>query len=569
MAEENAIMNAYAEYAEIEETDLDELEVILQNQLEETIADFDLLKEEREKIGNTDSLGKTVQDEIWKQFANQIGLELTNETLIQQYNREHPEVYDEVKDEVMQDPRYKEANKKMKEQQEAGQLMDSYTGKDLPQGEKANLDHVVSRKEIDDNQRRRQAGIDTKDLANKKENLKPTNENLNKSKNAKSVKNYLAGQDQREKDLIKQNEKANEKINNDPKLSEAEKKAKIEKNNKSLQNKLAVNKELMLEADKKARSAINKDIAVGVVKNTAGKASKDALKAMAVDALFKLLKEIMNGFIRWIKSAAKTFDGLLKEIKAALTSFFQKLKDVFHVGASSAVGTIVSEIFGPIVSTFKKLASFIKQGISSFMSAIRYLTNKENKDKPLSIKIAQVGKIITGSLVGGSALLLGEVFEKYLLTVPGMQLTIPLLGTLANIVGLFLGSLIAGIIGAMAMNLIDKYIAKRLQAEADKKVIERGNETMALQERLKETEEKKKEAVKKRVASDIIGTHAAFWEYINAKTKENTFSNDDTLAQPVNEPDAKIGDMDSMQIKEGLKENHNDLTNLLNKLERE
>lgn len=569
MAEENAIMNAYAEYAEIEETDLDELEVILQNQLEETIADFDLLKEEREKIGNPDSLGKTVQDEIWKQFANQIGLELTNETLIQQYNREHPEVYDEVKDEVMQDPRYKEANKKMKEQQEAGQLMDSYTGKDLPQGEKANLDHVVSRKEIDDNQRRRQAGIDTKDLANKKENLKPTNENLNKSKNAKSVKNYLAGQDQREKDLIKQNEKANEKINNDPKLSEAEKKAKIEKNNKSLQNKLAVNKELMLEADKKARSAINKDIAVGVVKNTAGKASKDALKAMAVDALFKLLKEIMNGFIRWIKSAAKTFDGLLKEIKAALTSFFQKLKDVFHVGASSAVGTIVSEIFGPIVSTFKKLASFIKQGISSFMSAIRYLTNKENKDKPLSIKIAQVGKIITGSLVGGSALLLGEVFEKYLLTVPGMQLTIPLLGTLANIVGLFLGSLIAGIIGAMAMNLIDKYIAKRLQAEADKKVIKRGNETMALQERLKETEEKKKEAVKKRVASDIMVRHATFWEYINAKTKENTFSNDDALTQPVNEPDAKIGNMDSMQIKEGLQKNHNDLTNLLNKLERE
>ena len=68
MVTENAIMNTYAaEYAEIEETDLDELETILQNQLEETIVDFDLLKEEREKIGNPDSLGQTVQDEIWKQ----------------------------------------------------------------------------------------------------------------------------------------------------------------------------------------------------------------------------------------------------------------------------------------------------------------------------------------------------------------------------------------------------------------------------------------------------------------------------------------------------------------------
>ena len=524
MVTENAIMNTYAaEYAEIEETDLDELETILQNQLEETIVDFDLLKEEREKIGNPDSLGQTVQDEIWKQFANQIGLDLTNETLIQRYNREHPETYDEVKDKVMQDSRYKEANKEMKEQQEAGQLKDSYTGKNLSQGEKANLDHTVSRKEIYDNQRRRQAGIDTRDLANKNENLNPTNENLNKSKNDKSVKKYLAGQVQREKDLIQQNERANEKINNNPNLSEAEKKAKIEKNNQALQNKLAVDKKLMVEADKKARAAINKDIAVGVVKNTAGKASKDALKAMAVDALFKLLKEIMNGFIRWCKSAAKTFGGLLKEIKVALTSFFQKLKDVFHVGASSAVGTIVSEIFGPIVSTFKKLASFIKQGISSFMNAIRYLTDKENKDKPLSIKIAQVGKIITGSIVGGSAILLGEVFEKYLLTVPGMQLTIPLLGTLANVIGLFLGSLIAGIVGAIAMNLIDKYIAKRLQAEADKQILGKGNEIMAIQEIQKTVAGTKIENVKKRVASDILDRHADLEEQIACAEKTIAF----------------------------------------------
>ena len=528
MANENAVMIADTEYFEAEDANFDELEASLQNQFEEAFADFDFLKEEREKIGNPDSLGQTVQDEIWKQFSNQIGLDMTNETLIQQYDREHPETYDEVGKKVMQDPTYKETNKNMKEQQKAGNLKDEYTGKDLSPNEQANLDHVVSRKEIYENQRRKQAGLSTEELANKDENLAPTNENLNKSKNDKAVKDYLAKQEQRKKDLIEQNERANEKIKNDPNMSEAEKKAKIDKNNKALQNKLDADPALMREKDKKARAAINKKIAVEATKNTVKKAGKDALKAMAVDALFKLLKEIMNGFVRWIKAAKKTFDGLLEEIKKALTSFFKKLKDTFQLGISSAVGTIVSEIFGPIVSTFKKLASFIKQGVASLREAINYLFDKENKDKPMSIKIAQVGKIVMAGLTGGSAILLGEVLEKYLLAVPGMQLTIPFLGTLANVIGLFLGSLIAGIIGAIAINWIDKFIAKKLRAEADKQVLEKGNAVLKIQEIQKRVVEAKMGVTKKKVASEILERHAALREYMDTQEKKNTFSQNDT-----------------------------------------
>lgn len=528
MANENAVMIADTEYFEAEDANFDELEASLQNQFEEAFADFDFLKEEREKIGNPDSLGQTVQDEIWKQFSNQIGLDMTNETLIQQYDREHPETYDEVGKKVMQDPKYKETNKNMKEQQKAGNLKDEYTGKDLSPNEQANLDHVVSRKEIYENQRRKQAGLSTEELANKDENLAPTNENLNKSKNDKAVKDYLAKQEQRKKDLIEQNERANEKIKNDPNMSEAEKKAKIDKNNKALQNKLDADPALMREKDKKARAAINKKIAVEATKNTVKKAGKDALKAMAVDALFKLLKEIMNGFVRWIKAAKKTFDGLLEEIKKALTSFFKKLKDTFQLGISSAVGTIVSEIFGPIVSTFKKLASFIKQGVASLREAINYLFDKENKDKPMSIKIAQVGKIVMAGLTGGSAILLGEVLEKYLLAVPGMQLTIPFLGTLANVIGLFLGSLIAGIIGAIAINWIDKFIAKKLRAEADKQVLEKGNAVLKIQEIQKWVVEAKMGVTKKKVASEILERHAALREYMDTQEKKNTFSQNDT-----------------------------------------
>lgn len=201
MAKENAVLSEKETFEEefAESFNLDELEEKLQNDLAKELLDFEFLKKEKEKIGNPDSLGKVVMDEVWKQFTNQIGLEATNETLIQKYDREHPETYEEVGKTVMQDSKYKDVNKAMKENQKNGNLKDEYTGKDLSQSDSANLDHVVARKELYENKRRRQANIQTEDLANKDENLKPTNESLNKSKNAKSMEDYLSTQEERKK----------------------------------------------------------------------------------------------------------------------------------------------------------------------------------------------------------------------------------------------------------------------------------------------------------------------------------------------------------------------------------
>ena len=177
MAKENAILNEEDILNEefTESFDFDELEEKLQSQLEEEFSNLEFLKEEKEKIGNPDALGKVILDEVWKQFGNQIGLDMTNETLIQKYDREHQgETYQDVGKKVMQDPKYKEANMAMKEQQQSGNLKDEYTGKNINQNENAKLEHVVARKELYENARRKQAGINTEDLANKDENLKPT-----------------------------------------------------------------------------------------------------------------------------------------------------------------------------------------------------------------------------------------------------------------------------------------------------------------------------------------------------------------------------------------------------------
>ena len=85
--------NAVLEVIDFDDEDLsiEDLEANLEAELEAQLSDLSLLEDEKEKIGNPDNLGKVIMDEVWTQFGNQIGLDMTNETLIQAYNREHPE----------------------------------------------------------------------------------------------------------------------------------------------------------------------------------------------------------------------------------------------------------------------------------------------------------------------------------------------------------------------------------------------------------------------------------------------------------------------------------------------
>lgn len=480
---ENAIIADDLEFDD-EELSIEDIEANLQAELEAQLSDLSVLEEDREKIGNPDSLGKVILDEVWTQFGNQIGLDMTNETLIQAYNREHPEEYNKaIADAIMQDEKYKAANEAMKQQHQEGTLVDSYTGKTMTASDKPNLDHVVPRKELYDNVRRKQANIDTADLANKDENLAPTNESLNKSKKDKSNQQYVEERAQREETLRKQNESAHKKIEESNK-SDVEKRLEHEKIDKRLQDKLDADDDLMMEADAKARKAINKDIAKGVAKQTAKKAGKDALKAMAVAALFDLLKAIMNGLVRFFKEKHKSFKLFLTEMKEAIKRFISHISSFVRTGASSLVGTVLSEIFGPVVSMFKKLASFIKQGVSTIVEAVHYLTNKENKDKPLSIKIAQVGKIVTVGLTAAGAIVGGELIEKALMQIPVMAVEIPLLGSLANITGMFLASLLMGIIGAIVINKIDQFIAKQQRNNNLNSQIDKKNEILETQDKL-------------------------------------------------------------------------------------
>ena len=460
----------------------DELEELLEQQFEMEFSNLESLQTEFKEIGSPDKLSEVILDEIWNQFGNQIGLDMTSDTLLKQYNDKHPNGY--TKEEgakIMKDKRYTDANNAMKERQKNGNLKDEYTGKTIKINEKANLDHVIPRKQIFENPWRKIADIETSDLANKSENLAATNESLNKSKGAKSNSEYIKDGEVREKNLKEQVERANKKIDK-MNISDAEKRNLKAENNKKLNDKLAADSKKMLKAEKSAKKAMYKPIAKKAAVRMANKAGKDAVKAMFVAALFGMLKEIMNALVRYFKAKKQSFDTFIEEMKKALHSFFNKIKDFIKVGVDSFVGSIVGEIIGAINQKLRRLPNMVKQVFGSIRESISYLSNPENQSHSVEIKIAHISKIITSGLVAVGAMFLGEYFEQFLNKIPGMTFEIKLLGTLANILGMFLASLLTGILGAIIINGLDGFISRKLQDENKKQQADKKNELLRIQD---------------------------------------------------------------------------------------
>ena len=88
-----------------------------------------------------------------------------------------------------------------------------------------------------------------------------------------------------------------------------------------------------------------------------------------------------------------------------------------------------------------------------------------------------------------------------------MQIELPLIGSLANVIGMFLASLVSGLVGAIIINLLDKFIAKKQKSDAQAAVIEKGNKIIAKQHQIKIVREALLERDKENAQANISGRH--------------------------------------------------------------
>jgi len=554
---ENAVvtMNEY----EQESFDLDALEQKLEEELGERLSGLEQLKEEHKLIGNPDGIGTVVLNSVWEQFINQVGvvagedfieanrglkLDLRDEAHIQttenfvhgkiashnsyiDYQKRYDETWqdfqtdpatktneytrynEDTKVVEKYDPRTKEWKTQFKSNKELRDTWDNRSkgkkdGDDSKRPRNVHVDHIIP---IAEQARDMEAAahVDKEDritFANSDVNLQDLDAGANCSKSDLPTEKWLEMKD---------------------------------KNGETPDERFPIDKEKMIENDKEAREEYEEMKEKGKQKSieTGKKSQREeafriggkAVRAAVTALLAELVRNIIAKLIQWIRSGEKNFSSFFVHLKEALYQFLGNMKKHVLTVGDSVLTTIATAIFGPIVGMVKKVWMLLKQGARSIKQAIDYLRNPENKGKSTSILLLEVSKIVTAGVVGIGAIVLGEMIEKSLLTIPVLAIEIPLFGSIASILGMFSGALVSGIVGALVVNMIDKLVAKKRSADSREFQISKRNEIIIVQGKMRDISAEQLARKKEQVTSSISERHAEMSKAMRASL-ENIYADD-------------------------------------------
>lgn len=558
MANENAVLEEDV-ILEEEYVDFEDLEEKLQNQLDEELSDLSFLETEKDKIGNPDNLGNVIKDVVWEQFLNQIAvtagedfikenrgltLDLRNEAHIQtseNFAEGKIATHNYMSKEQLEQnyDRYKNKSHKEFRKEYVKPGMDA-TLKRAGDLKKKGIDTVT------DIYNGRQIPTATK-LENGKNNPKAAQrEHVNPS--AKLYKDPSL-------QMANSNEELAAIINNPENLQGY---TTAERNNRKSDNsteemasqdknkhyeKAKQRSDEYIESEKKKGEDRLKKEGKKSQREEAFRIGGKALRAVLMQMLAELIKEIIGKLVKWFKSAKKQLSTLLESLKEAIHSFIRKMKTHLINAGNTIFSTVATAIIGPIFGTIKKVWMMLKQGWNSLKNAVNYIKDPMNKDKPVGILLMEVGKIVIAGVTGIGALVLGEVIEKSLMTIPIFAFEIPLLGSLANILGIFLGAIVAGIIGAIAINMMDKVITKQKKAQVISSQVDKGNEILQTQREILNVNEKKLVNTQEQAFSNIQENHKNASQIIKTAT-EKIFAEDESDNQKdFDEIDSMLDDL--------------------------
>lgn len=542
---ENALLDEDIESKD-EAFDFDELERQLEEGLEDSLSELKFLEEDKSKISNPENLGNAVMDVVWDQFIIQIGV-VAGEDFIKENRGLKLDLHEEAhiqttenfaegkiashNTEIDYQKRYDDwqSNFQRNEDGSIRTRTDSRTGeekavlrvkdtkkdpsgenyntnydarnyidKDRPKGSKSvNKDHTISAAEIirDAEANAHMTREEQVKFANSDVNLVDLDSAANQSKSDSTMTEWL--------DSERNGEKPADRFN----IDEEELRQR--------------DKEAREEYEKQKKEAEEKSIAAGKKsqKAEAFRIGGKALRAAVMGLLAELMRNIISKLISWLKSKEKSLKTFLGQVKEAIATFLRNIKQNLLTAGTTVASTVLSAIFGPVVSAIQKIWTMIKQGGKSVKKAIDYVKAPENRRKSFGILMLEVGKIAMTGLTAMGALVLGEVIEKALMTFPVFAAEIPLIGSLANIIGIFLGAIVAGIAGALIMNLIDRLIAKKQKQEITEKQIDKGNKVLAKQAQVIAVNQEQLRRTKAKTGENIKARHEAAAEVMREATK--------------------------------------------------
>lgn len=532
MAKENAVLDKKEQMNEdlTESFDFDELEEKLQSQLEEELADMQFLADEKEKIGSPDNLGNVIMDVVWEQFVNQVAV-TAGEDFIKENRGLHLDLRKEAHIQTTEnfaEGKIATHNTEIDYQQRYDDWQSNFVkdenGNVVTHQTRSGKEEATlvkgARKPYDDERKKRglvgnaEKGTDMDETVSVAEIIRDPSANAHMTQEER-IEFDLSEKNLNEMDSSWNRSKGDTPTNEwlDNTNSKGQKPQEIFDNmtDEDVEKLRQKDAEAREEFEKKKKEAEQKSIEAGKKsrKEEAFRIGGKALRAVLMQLLAELVREIIAKLVKWFKSSKKALDTLLDSLKEAIHSFIGKMKQHIINAGNTLFTTVATAIIGPIVGTIKKVWIMLKQGWSSLKNAIAYIKDPANKGKPIGRLLMEVGKIVIAGMTGIGAMVLGEVIEKGLMTIPIFAVEIPLLGSLANILGIFLGAVVAGIIGAIAINIIEKQIEKSMKRDNVDAQIEKGNEILRTQHQLQAVNEVKLDHTKGTTAQNIHDRHVA------------------------------------------------------------
>ena len=529
----NAFQISQIEF-DAEDMDFAQLESQLEAEIDSQMEDLKVLEEEHDKIGNPATIGETVKNVVWEQFINQVGV-IAGEDFIRE-NRgltldlrdsahiQTTENFEKGKiathnDKIDYQKRYDDWQANFQHDENGDvKTHQTRTGKQeatLVNGARkpfdegrptgsvergTDMDHTVSAGEIirDPAANAHLSKEEQIAFANSEANLNEMNAGQNRSKGDKSMTDWLDNPNkngQKPDEIFDINEEQKEKYREKDKEARTEyERVKKEGEKRSI------------ETGKKSQ------------REEAFRIGGKALRSVIMGLLASLVKDIIQKLVAWFRSGKRSLSTFIDSVKLAIKSFLSNMKTHLLNAGNTLITTIFTAIFGPVIGMIKKAWIFLKQGYKSVKEAIEFFKNPANKNMPFSIKMMEVGKIIVTGATAGGAILLGETIEKGLMTIPVFAFQIPLLGSLASLLGMFFGALISGLIGALALNLIDKMIAKKQRSINQSQQINKKNDIINSQEQILVVTAAQAANDKKDTAQNVMNRHQEANDIIEKST---------------------------------------------------
>ncbi|MCR5660610.1 MAG: hypothetical protein K6G50_00580 [bacterium] len=330
----------------------------------------------------------------------------------------------EKRNDYREDPR-KNTVKDAYENKELGFLGKS---KGHPTDKSAELDHVISAKKIHDDRGRVLAGKSTKDLADDPDNLKWTNEHLNKSLNDDEIPDYIAKH---------------------PELDDKTKKRMMDAYKQS-KNKYerTLAKSYYFDFSNPNCRQFYKETALNAGKRGLQMGLRQALGFLATELWFAIKEEwtkcertltgafqaIGNGIKKWSESVKKNYKFLIKQLGEGLIS-----------GIISSLTTTLANTF---ITTTANVTRIIRQSWASVVEAASIIFFN-TKDEYLCNRMTSAAKV----LAAGASIIIGATVQETVHIELSQIAGLPNL--IKDIVSTFAGSLCTGCLTISLLFYID------------------------------------------------------------------------------------------------------------------